>query len=186
MRLFIAVELGEAVRRRIQEEVARLSPFAPMAKWVGVERMHVTLVFIGAQPDSRVPEVQKIVGEVARIHRPLVLTVEKVGSFGRSRAPRVLWSGIEGNVSGLGRIKADLEQRLVPLGYEPEKREFKPHLTLARARNPNGDPALALCVERSTTQSFGELKVDRLILFRSDLSPKGPKYTPLAESALGR
>jgi 2'-5' RNA ligase len=184
MRLFIAVELGDEVRRRIKAAVSRLQPLAPNAKWVGLERMHVTLVFIGAQPDSRVPEIEDIVEEVAGVHRPVTLKLEKIGAFGRLRTPRVLWCGLEGDLPGLGAIKNELEQKLIPLGYQPEKREFKPHLTLARARDPKGDAALALCVQRCTTRSFGELQVDRLVLFRSDLSPKGAKYTPLAEPAL--
>jgi 2'-5' RNA ligase len=184
MRLFIAVEVGAEVRRQIKAEVFRLQPISPSAKWVDLERLHLTLVFIGAQPDSRVPEIKDILEEVTRVHRPVTLRVERIGAFGRLRTPRVLWCGLEGDLAGLGAIKNELEQKLIPLGYQPEKRDFKPHLTLARARDPNGDAALALCLQRCTTRSFGELRVDRLVLFRSDLSPKGAKYTPLAEPAL--
>jgi RNA 2',3'-cyclic 3'-phosphodiesterase len=184
MRLFIAIDLGQKVRTTVSKEVVRLQSLAPKAKWASVEGMHVTLVFLGYVDDERVAEVQAIVREVAARHPPLRLAVESIGGFGSSVRPRVLWLGLTGGVEPLAAIKEDLEKRLVPLGYEPEKRPFKPHLTLARARMPNGDVALARCIRACRTTAFGEAQVDRIILFRSDLSPKGAKYTALCEPKL--
>jgi 2'-5' RNA ligase len=184
MRLFIAIDLGNEVRASVEKEVVRLSALAPSAKWVNVQGVHVTLVFLGYIEDGRVPEVEAIVREVARRHAPLALGVEGMGSFGSSTRPRVLWVGVTGDVEALGAIKDDLEPRLLAFGYEPEKRAFKPHLTLARSRAPNGDSALARCIHSSRVEAFGKADVDRLILFRSDLSPKGAKYTPICEPRL--
>jgi len=184
MRLFIAVELDPSVRAKILREAERLRRFAPQAKWVNPSGMHVTLAFIGQLADERVPEVKAILEEVASRHAPLSLSAQGIGGFGASRHPRVLWIGLGGDISSLGNIKADLEQRLLPLGYEAEKRAFKPHLTLARARQMQGDPALARCIEECKDASFGESRVERVILFRSGLSPKGARYTPLAEPLL--
>jgi len=184
MRLFIAVEVDPAVRAKILREADRLRRFAPQAKWVNPSGMHVTLAFIGQLADERVPEVKTILEEVASRHAPLSLSAQGIGGFGASRHPRVLWIGLGGDISSLGNIKADLEQRLLPLGYEAEKRAFKPHLTLARARQMQGDPALARCIEECKVASFGESRVERVILFRSELSPKGARYTPLAEPLL--
>ena len=185
MRLFIAIDLGQRVRALVKKEVERLQPFAPKAKWVNVEGMHVTLVFLGYVDDQRVPQVQAIVRDVAWRHPPVRLAVEAIGGFGSSVRPRVLWLGLTGDVEPLAAIKAELEERLVPLGYEREKRPFRPHLTLARARMPNGDAALARCIRACGATAFGTAQVDRIILFRSDLSPKGAKYTALCEPQLG-
>lgn len=184
MRLFIAIDLDAGVREKVLREAERLRRFAPEAKWVNPAGMHVTLAFIGHLPDDRVPEVKAIVQEVASGHAPLTLRAEGIGGFGASRHPRVLWIGLGGEISSLGNIKAELDQRLLPIGYQPEKRPFKPHLTLARARKLQGDSALARCIEEHKTVDFGESRVDRLILFRSELSPKGARYTPLIEAPL--
>ena len=184
MRLFIAIDLGQQVRATVRKEVERLQPLAPKAKWASAEGMHVTLVFLGYVDDERVPEVQTIVREVASRHAPLRLAVEGIGGFGSSVRPRVLWLGLTGDVEPLAAIKTELEKRLAPLGYEPERRPFKPHLTLARARMANGDAALASCVRACREAAFGKAQVDRIILFRSDLSPKGAKYTALCEPQL--
>ncbi len=184
MRVFIAIDLGDDVRAAVEKEVVRFRALAPNAKWVNVQGVHVTLVFLGYIEDGRVPEAEALVREVARQHAPLELAVQGVGGFGSSVRPRVLWVGLTGDVEALAAIKADLEPRFVPFGYEPEKRAFKPHLTLARSRAPNGDPALARCIHASRVATFGRAVVDRLILFRSDLSPKGAKYTPICDPRL--
>ncbi|HXN40358.1 MAG TPA: RNA 2',3'-cyclic phosphodiesterase [Myxococcaceae bacterium] len=184
MRLFIAIDLGQAVRALVEKETERLRALAPNAKWVKAEGIHVTLAFLGHLADARAEEVKAIVSEVARRHPPLQLKVEGIGAFGSSARPRVLWAGLTGDVEPLASIKTDLEKRLTPFGYQPETRAFKPHLTLARARLPRGDSALARCIPASEIVSFGTAKVSRLILFRSDLSPKGAKYTALCEPGL--
>jgi len=184
MRLFIAIDLGEEVRTAVSSQLAKLQPLAPNAKWVRVEGMHVTLAFLGYIDDDRVPQVKDIAEEVASRHGRVSLSVEGIGGFGSSTRPRVLWLGLTGDIAALAALKSDLEERLAPLGYEPEKRPFKPHLTLARARMPSGDPALARCIGSCRTSSFGRAQVDRLIIFRSDLSPKGARYTALCEPRL--
>ena len=185
MRLFIAIDLGEEeVREAVSSQLAKLKPLAPNAKWARVEGMHLTLAFLGYIDDDRVPQVKAIAEEVASRHGPLSFSVEGIGGFGSSTRPRVLWLGLTGDTAALAALKSDLEERLAPLGYEPEKRPFKPHLTLARARMPSGDPALARCIRSCRTSSFGRARVDRLIVFRSDLSPKGARYTALYQPRL--
>ena len=184
MRLFIAIDLGEEVRDAVSSQLAKLKPLAPNAKWVRVEGMHVTLAFLGHIDEDRVPQVKVIAEEVASRHGPVSFSVEGIGGFGSSARPRVLWLGMTGDTAALAALKSDLEERLTPLGYEPEKRPFKPHLTLARARLPSGDPALARCIRSCRASSFGGARVDRITLFRSDLSPKGARYTALCEPRL--
>lgn len=184
MRLFIAIDLGDEVRRMVGKQLEKLQPLAPNAKWVKVEGMHVTLAFLGYVEDGRLPDVKAVVEEVATRHVPMSFSVQTLGGFGSSNRPRVLWAGLDGEVEALAAVKGDLDQRLIPLGYQAENRPFKPHLTLARARQPSGDPALARCVRYPGPSSFGSARIDRLILFRSDLSPKGARYTALCEPQL--
>src|SRR5262249_9998997 len=176
MRLFIAIDLGEQVRGRVLEELAALQRLAPDAKWVRPESIHVTLAFLGYLPDEKVAGVRTAIENTSATCQPLSFCVRGIGSFGSSRRPRVLWAGLDGDVKLLGRAKQRLESELVPLGYEPEQRAFSPHLTLARSRNPNGDSDLVRCQEHGRDLDFGWARVDRLILYRSDLSPKGARY----------
>ncbi len=181
MRLFIAVELGEEVRNRIAVELNALQRMAPDAKWVRVESTHVTLAFLGHQPEERVPAIRAAIEKVAATGHSLSLQARGIGSFGSSRRPRVLWVGLHGEMGLLAQSQRRLEAELVPLGYQPERRAFNPHLTLARARNPSGDAKLLRCVEYGRDMDFGRAQVDRMVLFRSDLSPRGARYTALHE-----
>ena len=179
MRLFIAVEVGEEVRNRIAVELDRLRRMAPDAKWVRVDSMHLTLAFLGQVSEEKVPAIRSAIEKVARMSAPLWLQAKGIGGFGSSRRPRVLWVGLSGDVELLAQSRHRLEAELVPLGYQPERRPFSPHLTLARARNPNGDPKLLRCLEYGREMDFGRAKVDQMVLFRSDLSPQGARYTAL-------
>ncbi len=186
MRLFVAVELGEEVLRNVEEQIQKLRRRAPEAKWVDTHKMHVTLVFLGQTDEARAQEVGDAVRAAASGHAPLTISVESGGGFGTKKAPRVLWIGLSGDVEALGRLQQDVAQRMAALGFEMEERPFKPHLTLARAREQRGDPALARCVEALEGQSFGKARVSELILFESKLSPKGAQYTPVVRAPLGR
>ena len=185
MRLFVAVDLGDEVVRTVDEQVQKLRRRAPDAKWIDAHKMHVTLVFLGHTDEARAQEVGDAVRAAAAGHEPLTISVESGGGFGTRKAPRVLWIGLAGEIDALGRLQQDVAQRMEALGFEMEKRPFKPHLTLARARELRGDPALARCVEELEGKSFGKARVTELILFESKLSPKGAQYTPLVKAPLG-
>jgi RNA 2',3'-cyclic 3'-phosphodiesterase len=184
VRLFIGIELGERVVEKVEREVARLSRRAPEARWVRAENAHLTLAFLGEVDEALVPRLEAVLERVAGRHPPLTLTLEGGGGFGSSRRPRVLWLDLGGDVPLLADVHADLWGELVPLGFEPERRDFRPHLTLARAKDPRGDPALAECVEALAKVDLGEARIGRLVLFRSHLSPKGARYQALFTAPL--
>lgn len=186
MRLFIAAELGASITRGAERLIGRLKEHAPEAKWVKPENAHLTLAFLGEAPEERVPQIRAVLSEVASRHPPLDLAAEGGGAFGAPLRPRVLWVGIGGQVAALSAVQADLQQALRPLGFEPEERRFHAHLTLARSRDPRGDPGLAGCVEPLTKVAVGEARVAQLVLFQSQLTPAGPRYTPLFSAPLSQ
>jgi 2'-5' RNA ligase len=183
-RLFVAVDLGAAVRRALDELERELKPLARDVRWVAPENAHLTLAFLGSMEEALVPELAKALGEVAAGAAPLQLRLQGGGAFGSSRKPRVLWVGVEGDVARLQALHERTGAALQPFGYQPEAREYRPHLTLARARDPRGDQDLARCAEALTGRSLGAARIDRVILFRSQPGPGRSKYTPMAEPAL--
>lgn len=184
-RLFIAVDPGKDVLANVERVMTRLRSKSPGSKWVKPEGMHVTLVFLGDVPDEQVDAVAKAAGEVAKKHSPLGLKFEGGDSFGSPKKPRVLWVGVTGDVDRLIAIQKDLADALKPLGYEGEDRPFSPHLTLARAGEQRGDAPLADCAAVLAKETFGETAIGALVIYRSDLSPKGATYTALHELGLG-
>ncbi len=85
----------------------------------------------------------------------------------------------------LAYFQKQLERELEKIGFEPEERAFHPHLTLGRMKSSKGREELAGRMERHQEEEFGDFQVERIVLFKSDLKPTGPIYTPLRELRLG-
>jgi 2'-5' RNA ligase len=183
LRLFVAVDPSPEVRARLRDALARVKRLAPSAKWVDPVLLHVTLSFLGHTEPDKVPSISAALAAVAARHAPVDLSFSGAGSFGGKR-PRVLWIGIGGGVGALVRLQQEIAAALAELGFPAEERPYSAHLTLARAREARGDPALAACAAALSTESFGDTRVGEVLLYRSDLSPQGPTYTAIATHPL--
>lgn len=167
MRLFTAVTLGATIEARTTAELARLRQVAPHARFVKADGVHLTLVFLGEVEEARLPPILAALETVGPRHAPFTLSVGGGGGFGSPSRPRVLWADVRGQTDALEALQVDTAAVLEPLGFKPEHREYKAHLTLARAKDPRGDPALARCVQALEGAELGEGRVDRLVLFES-------------------
>jgi 2'-5' RNA ligase len=193
VRTFIAVELPERIRTRLASLQAELSAHAALLKIVNPRLMHLTVRFLGPVPAGRLEAVERACsGACAGLQR-FGLSLAGVGSFPeRASVPRVIWVGLERDVgyASLGVLFDRLESRLESAGFERERRAFTAHLTLARLRDgasrddacPLADTLRALKQREFVRDSF---EVDALTIMRSDPSPLGPRYTPLARIPLG-
>ena len=99
--------------------------------------------------------------------------------------PRVIWMGLIDGSEILTSLQKQIETQLEKIGFQPEDRPFHPHLTLGRMKSSRGKEELAGRMEKHKEEEFGDLRVERVILFKSDLKPSGPIYTPLGEVKLG-
>ena len=184
MRTFIAIELGPALSRQLEEELARLRKLAPEVRWVKVDTLHLTLSFLGEMADAGVPAVSAALARVVSRHKPFTLRAQGSGTFGPFESPKVLWVALSGDLTALGALQADLAGQLSALGYKPDFEVFEPHLTLARSKHPRGDAALARCAAAMRDTSFGDLPVREVVLFHSLSGPDGMQYQAVARHPL--
>lgn len=188
MRLFIAVEIAESIRRSAGDTAERISrDLGPAARravtWVQPGRMHLTVRFLGEVAPAVAEElVRRCAAPLAT--SPFRLTVSGVGAFPASGPLRVIWLGISEGQQELGRLHDEIEERLVGLGLERDDRPFRAHLTLGRVKAPLG-PAARGILAQVPAGTLGSCTVDHAILFESRLSPSGPTYSPLARMNLG-
>jgi 2'-5' RNA ligase len=105
-----------------------------------------------------------------------------VGFFPGNRSPRVFWAGMEAPT--MQDLTEELDSRMEPLGFEKEKRAFRPHITLARARDSRIDSSLVTAASKFEEHEFGSFTVDRIFLFKSILKPSGAVYERLKEFPL--
>jgi RNA 2',3'-cyclic 3'-phosphodiesterase len=179
MRVFVAVDPSEASRERIAKTIERLRALAPSAKWVGETALHLTLAFLGEIEAPRVPAIAASLAAAASRHDGFDLGVGGGGTFGPPRSARVLWAGITAGAMPLGAVQREVASALVPHGHRPEARPFAPHLTLARARDPRGDPALSRC-GAAVDPDLGTSAISALTLYESVSTGRGARYVALA------
>ena len=188
MRLFVAVDVGSDVQRaasRTIEDLKRRSEQrAPHARvtWVRPEQLHLTVQFIG--------QVDAALGEQIRaaLARPLRtpafdLTIEGTGTFPPKRPPRVIWAGIGKGIDNLLPVGQEVRARLDGLVHSTDERDYHPHVTLGRVKNPAGLRPVPL-LEGLESTVFVVVRVAAVTLFESRLSSSGPTYKALGRSEL--
>jgi 2'-5' RNA ligase len=184
MRLFLAVELEPKLRRLLHDATAPLRAVAPDAAWVAEDRLHLTLKFLGEQPDTLVPGLTTAMNEIAERHWPVAMRLRKVGAFPNLRRPRVMWVGVE-PAPKLELLQHDVEERCAALGIEVEGKPFRPHLTIGRLRGTEKGEALRELARRARETRFrADTDVLALALMHSTLTRNGPRYERLAEARL--
>lgn len=178
MRLFVALDFPDEVRRNLAEMMARLKPTCRGARWVHPESMHLTLKFIGhAVKDEDAQKLADLRAALATIHSdgPVKLHFRGVGFFPNERRPRVVWCGVKASPN-LAQIAADVDRALEPLGIPREDRGYVPHLTLARVEPPRKSEPLVRAAEELQSSDFGVATETRFYLFESKLKPSGAEY----------
>lgn len=184
IRAFIAVDVPPPVQEALGELQRGMEEVGLKARWVRPQDVHVTLAFLGNVPAEQVPELRAAMEEAAQGAGPLEVRVGGVGAFPNERWPRVIWVGFEEPTGGLAALHKRLEAALVPLGYEPEDRPFRPHLTLARIKVPARAGRVVHALEAHKDVDLGKITIDRIVLYQSTLKPTGPAYTVLEEVVL--
>jgi RNA 2',3'-cyclic 3'-phosphodiesterase len=189
MRLFVALDIEDKIRGRIARFLEGVRGFAPEARWVRPESLHVTLKFIGEKSEE---EMEKINGTLGAIKAgTFEMTLRGHGFFPNARAPRVFWLGIEAGPK-LTSLAATVDENLATLEIPREEHLLNPHLTLARCgvgsrspRQPKGDPnrRFQLLQEKLAAlpaPEFGTMTAREFFLYQSQLSSRGSKYMKLA------
>jgi 2'-5' RNA ligase len=179
----VAVPLPDDLRQRLAATVDRLRPHASDVAWVAPANLHVTLKFLGQIDPGRVPALTEALRAAAAPHAPFTLAVTGLGAFPTPGRPRVIWAGLADAAGALRRLAGAVDAAAAALGVPAETRPFAAHVTLGRVREARRQPRLAEALERP--ESFGALAVTRVCLMRSELSPRGARYTELAALPLG-
>ena len=194
MRLFIAFDIDEIIRERIQRFIDGVRNFAPDARWVKPESLHVTLKFIGEQSEAQVANIKQALASVSA--SGMEIHFRGYGFFPNPKSARVFWIGMAAGPE-LAALASTIDGKMASLGIAKEDRPFSPHLTLARAGGSSGAPhrrkedrpnrIFQKLQEKLTALAppeFGTMTAREFFLYQSHLSPKGSTYTKLAGFAL--
>ena len=200
MRIFVGIDIDPAIREGIERFLEGVRGFAPDARWVRPESLHLTLKFIGEQPEARVEEIKRALAGIKA--QPMDITFQGYGFFPTSKSARVFWIGVEAGPELAGLAKA-VDEALAALKIPKEDRAFSAHLTLARGGSGSGAPRLKsgdapnrqfqklqekLAAMPSSpefgTLKFGTMTSREFVLYRSELMRGGSRYTKIGHFPL--
>ena len=184
-RVFCAIELPAEIRARLEDHILRLRKEVPdvTASWSSVENIHLTLKFFGNVEVKRIEKISAAAERVVRQFSTFRIGVGETGVFPRPSRPQVLWIGVNDPSGQLSALQEKFENECAAEGFAQEDRSYRPHLTIARMRKPEGARQLADAHLQMKFETI-EVELKELVVFRSELSPKGSKYTAISAADL--
>lgn len=188
IRTFIAVDLPPTVLDALGQISAQLQSKLPdtPVRWVNFEKMHLTLKFLGDISTENIGMVERILRSEAAKRSIMEISIGGIGAFPKMRHPRVIWIGVEAP-SDLFDLRRGIEDGVARLGYNYDKYEFTPHLTLGRiSRKASASDVRSVgkVLHDFQVGFIGVARIDAVHLYRSDLHPDGAQYTRLYSAGL--
>ncbi len=184
IRTFIAVELPDNLKRETDKLITSLKSYGEGIRWVRAANLHFTLRFLGDIDSADIGGLSdKLTANLSAL-KPFPLRLTGLGCFPNLRRPRVIWVGADGDLDSLKMLALQVESACRESGFGRGDKPFSAHLTIGRVKYPKGLEKLTEHLENAEFESDG-FEVSRVIVFKSDLSPRGPTYTPMAKIKLG-
>ncbi len=193
MRIFVALDIDDAIRGRLEQFLDGVRGFAPEARWVRPESMHVTLKFIGEKSSEAVDEIKRALGGIRA--GSIEISFRGYGFFPTAKAPRVFWIGISAGpqLAGLAKL---VDETAAGLGVPREEHAFSPHLTLARRggsgaphrlKGDGTNPVFQRLQEKLAAMralDFGTMTAREFFLYQSQPMRGGARYTKIEKFGL--
>ncbi|MCG2581021.1 MAG: RNA 2',3'-cyclic phosphodiesterase [Marinobacter sp.] len=167
-RLFFGLDLPADIKQRLLGVNAPISG----AKWQSLEQLHITLLFLGNVKQDRIAALCDAARNLPV--EAFELDVTGLGCFGQPRSPRNLWAGVQ-PPDPVAALHGALRSRMATLGFAPESRSFRPHITLARFKKQRGSVEGVL--DDHGDSAFGHFAVSDVVLFESNQGRGGSIYT---------
>ncbi len=177
-RTFIAVKIVPEEKMLKVLEHLKESLSDGKIKWIEPDILHITLFFLGDTEEKLIPVISERVKQLSLEFTSFELEFEGIGIFKNIRDPRVIWVGTRENIA-IRKLKSRIDDELIRLGFEGEKREFRPHLTIGRIKWIRNKSILEEMVKLYKNCEIQRAEINEMIYYESILRPDGPEYLPL-------
>jgi 2'-5' RNA ligase len=187
IRVFIAVDIGDEIRRRLDELQRKLKKVHSNVRWVNARNIHLTLVFLGDLPIEQITPIKAVLNQACQGIEAFELQAAGTGTFGgRPNHPHVVWAGID-NCPPLAQLQHDIAEGLAQAEIDFDQKPFSPHLTLGRVKGIDRHTGSLLeKIKKYQDTPIGNIGIDHVELIQSDLTPRGAEYTVLHRVALNK
>ncbi len=185
VRAFICVEINNSdIIQKIENTNNELRILG--IRSVKSEQLHLTLKFLGDTSEHQLKGIKEILSEIEFSSFNCIL--KGLGCFPNLNYIKVIWIGITGGKVQLIDLAKILEEKMAILGFPREKRSYSPHLTLARVKTLKKEDRekVKRLILKNSEENFGSQSIDRVLLKKSTLTPKGPIYEDLHVKGLSR
>lgn len=192
VRTFIAISICDEIKKRFIEIIAELEKAKADVRWAKPQTMHITLKFLGYIEIGQLESIFAMTSQSAReINRfTLSFSSDKGGTFlsgfPNLFRPRILWVGVNKGKEEIIKLATLIDENLKRLCFEPEKKEFTPHVTLGRVKSSQGINEIVKLISTIDTSFYEEMEVTNLDIIGSQLTKNGPVYTVLKQLELGK
>jgi 2'-5' RNA ligase len=184
MRLFIAIEIPEEIKRQMAEVQARLKGAGVDASWTRPEGIHLTLKFLGEIPEAKGADIMNALNRAVSDTGRLRLEIEGVGTFPNPRNARVVWIGVSGDVEQLRKLQVAVEDGMARIAMKREERPFTPHLTLGRIKSIRSKETWVGALEDVKHVRLPGFDATSVSLMKSELRRTGAVYTEVGKAEL--
>jgi len=176
-RLFIAIDLPKPVKNRLEV----LQKHIDGVKWIELQQMHLTIRFLGNVDEEL---YQKLLSNLKKIRSPsFVYSIKGVGVFPNIHRPKVLWAGVEAD-DRLSILYQKIEEVVISSGFDPQERDYKPHITLGRVKRRLHSEECQTFLGKHENLEITDIKVDNFILYQSRLTRHGALHQQLQQYSL--
>ena len=183
VRAFIAADIGDEIRGRLDELQRKLKQAHSNVRWVKPQGIHLTLAFLGDVPIGKIDPIKTALDQVCQSIECFELEAAGTGTFGRPGHPRVVWAGIEASPP-LMALQQKIVDNLSHAEIVFDRKPFSPHLTLGRVKriDHHTGPLLEK-IEKYEAAPIGSTRIEHVELIQSELTPRGAEYNTLHRSA---
>jgi 2'-5' RNA ligase len=179
-RLFVAIKFkpNELYQDLVNQLRHRLR--TDMISWIEPEMAHLTLKFFGQTPVTRIESIESALLKSVQNQAPFEIKIDKVGAFGSSHSPKVIWMGMQDDTL-VKKLHFDLINSIRQLGYYPDPGNFIPHITLGRVKKIMDKPWFWDSISLLQNREIQTAVIDKTILYESVLLKKGVKHNVVQE-----
>jgi len=186
IRSFLAFPISGLFQEKVKNILDDLQAADADVKWVKLENIHLTIKFLGGMEENCIERVMSLLDQRCREFVPITSYLSQIGAFPDLQHPKIVWAVLDDSKQEIQRIVELLRGDIEKFGIAQDEHPFKPHLTLGRVRSSTNLKDLIQKIRQMTFEKKTEQIFDKIILYKSTLTPQGPIYDVLREYEIGK